>query len=264
MTRLSAVQNILRRAGLQTVSALGGTSVAAFAEEILTSVLFSVQCHPWNYNRRDNARLEPLLFSNVTAAWTVSNKRLTATGAFANSAVGQTVAIASLILTAKVTARSADWIEVDTEISPSDLASVSVSATNGQIRIDNGVLIYLHPAKDSAGRHIVQQGRALFDQEKNSDIFDNGLTVSYKIAFDIGCLPEHIATFVAESAAVQFIETYPGADRNLYRPALAARELAGKVAKTIDTAQADVNTFRNRADFGDRPLNPSVGVFRDA
>jgi hypothetical protein len=264
MTKLSAIQIIMRRAGLQTVSVLGGTSVALFAEEVLTSVLFSLQCHPWHYNRRDNVRLEPSLFAGVDAAWTASNKRLTATGMFANSAVGQTVTSTSPVFVAKVTARSNDWIELDTSIDASDIASVIVSASDGQIKIDNGVLIYLWPLKESASRMIVQTGRVLFDQDANSDIFSSGLTVSYKIAFDIGCLPEHIATFVADSAAVQFIETYPGADRNLYRPAIAAREQSARVAKSIDTMQANVNVFRDRRPFGDRPSNPSVGTFRDA
>lgn len=264
MTKLEAVNLILRKAGLGYVGSLGVTSEAKLAEEVLKTCLFEVQARPWNFNTRIGAKLSPSLFSAVTAAWTASNKRLTASvaGSFVDSAIGQTVET-SLGGKAKVTARSDDWIELDTSISATDVGSLTVTAKDGQVKLEDGIYIFCESAKQDSYRAITVRGRVLFDIDNNTEIFANPIYVNYKVAYDIGCLQEHIAQYVAAYAAVEFFSQSMNADRSRYQPAQQAREQAARVAKSIDSMQSKADTFRDRGQFGGRLRDPSVGKIRN-
>jgi hypothetical protein len=264
MTRLRAVNIILRRAGLGEVTALGGGQNEVAAASCLDESLIFVQSwDSWGFNRRSNASLYPSLFTDVTAAWTVANKRLTATGLFVNSAVGQTIAVTSPIsLTAKVVARTDNWIEIDGAVDAGDIGGVVVSSVDGQIKLTDAQFIFVKSYGQDNWRKITSEGRKLFDLDENTDIFSGPVKVTYRTAFDIGCLPEPVALVVAESAAQLFIETCPRADRSLYQAAVRALTNAKAAAMSFDSAQMDVNVFTNRSGFGDRPPDPSVSKFR--
>lgn len=60
----------------------------------------------------------------------------------------------------------------------------------------------------SASKNIAQVGRTLYDLDNNTDEFADAVRVTYTLLFEFDCLPEPVATYIAEEVAVAYNAKY--------------------------------------------------------
>lgn len=220
MDKLTAVQEMLARSGLQHVSALdtNGASMAAFAERVLDREEYAFQSIGWHYNTRRNIELGPTLFTFDNAAWTASTKGITQPGKFSAATVGQTVRItagAATLGDVKVTAvdPSGNWVNVDTSINTIDLASgVKGEAVNNIIPMPTGAL-WIDTDIGNYSNDLAQNGARLYDVDNDTTFFTDTKRFTYALRFYFQCIPPPYDRLILLKAALSFNESYGSSDR---------------------------------------------------
>lgn len=267
MQKLEAVRQMFELCGLQHLAALdtGGSSSASFAERILDRENLAIQESGWYFNTRNAVTLSPTLYAFDSAAWTVSNKRLTQAAKFTSAVVGQTVSITSGTATtgeAVVTATDANnYIELDTEMDPSNQTGVVGVAVNNIVTLPESALNIDGETTGTA----VQLGAVLFDRATNDKFFDEDIDVTYTALIDFDCLPEAFARYVMFTAAERFAMSYVR-DKSTVRfigSKLREAEAAWNIADN-DAADTNVlNSTYGRNIRGQRPATtPVYGVWQ--
>jgi len=122
----------------------------------------------------------------------------------------------------------------DVELSPDN--SGFIYLPTGTIRIDSCCA--------DAWRNITQVGERLYDLDNNTFVFGSSVRVSYVLRFDIECIPEPVAQWIAARAAMSFFR------RRGFR---VNRELVNMIADT--ERQAMVAAYQFDADTSNLNLN---------
>ncbi len=264
MLKLEAVRQILELCGLQHIAALDtdGASSAAFAERILDRCNVEMQEQGWHFNTRTDIELEPSLYTFSNAAWDAATKKITLAGAFTDATVGQTLTItagATTLGDVVVTGVDAgfNYVTVDTEIDPSNLASgVDGEAADNKIVLPESAL-NIDSIDDN---NVVQLGGKLYDRENNTDMFDESVTVTYTALVDFDCLPEAFARYVMYAAAERFGVSYSNNKSTLGYIGMKLRE-AQAIWKRTEQDSSDVNVLNStfaRDVRGQRPPRTTV------
>ena len=268
MTVLQAIQEIFRRCGMPTPSAIatGSGSAVGECERVLDEADLRIQGNGgqgWNYNRRRDVLIEPSLYSITNATWTNSTYGITQTGSFTGATVGQTV---SMTGGTGVTAQdvevlevdpSGNWINVDTDINGAsgDIASgVTGTAATNRIIIPTGCISIDTYGADE-WRNFTQLGNYLYDLDNNTEQFDQGYKFEYVLRYNLGCIPHEIAEFIVSEAAVSFaamMNTDGSRRQEIGRKWLSAKAAAKRAnlrsldTNILNTPEAYINRgFRN-------------------
>jgi len=219
MLKLDAVREILARNGLQHITALdtGGASMAGTAERTLDREELAFQTIGWHYNIRRNVTISPSLYTFNNAAWTASTKGITQAGKFTTATVGQTISITSGATAGDVVVTAVDpsgnWVNVDTSINATDLASgVAGNATNNIIAVPTGA-IWIDTDLESYSIDAAQNGSRLYDVENGTQFWDQDLVCTYAVRLSFECIPELYARHIMLLAAAEFASAYGNKDR---------------------------------------------------
>jgi len=267
MQKLEAIRQMFELCGLQHLSALDtdGASAAAFAERILDRENIAQQQQGFYFNDRAEVTLSPSLYSFDAATWTAASNRLTQTGKFTDANVGQTVSVTSGTATvgeAVVTATDgADYIELDTQLDPSNQTGVVGVAVNNVITLPEEAIAIDSTSITTA----VQLGSVLYDKDTNSKFFDDDVTVAYTALVEFNCVPEAFALYVMYTAAERFCVSYCKDKTNLRFIGSKLREAQAQW-NIADQQAADLNVLDNnfgRMIRGQRPATkPVYGAWR--
>lgn len=214
MTKLDAVQEILRRSGLYVPPALDtdGASAAANAERVLDAEELAVQSRGWHYNTRRKVQLSPDLFEFDNATWDEGGLSLTQSGAFASAVAGQTVTITGGANATTgdyevASVGSADTITLTSSIGASATTGITGQAANNRIELPAGVIIIDSDWTDAC-RDLTQRGGAVLDLDDNTQLFDGDLFVTYVERLEFGCIPYPVRRYIMLRAAWEFNAAY--------------------------------------------------------
>lgn len=245
MTKLQAVQEILRRSGLMPPAALDtdGASMASNAERCLDSEELAVQSRGWHYNTRREILLSPCLYTFDNATWVLSNMTLTQVGAFATAVAGQTLNIttpdAGSVVVESV--GSADTVTLATSIG-ANATGVVGAALDNTIDLPSGT-ISIDTDHTSANKDLAQRGGKLLDLDNNTQLYTDGVYTTYVERIEFGCIPYEVRRYIMLRAAWEFNCSWGAPDR---RQAIGIA-LAGakRDAYRFDTNSRDTNVFNN-------------------
>lgn len=249
MTKLEAVQEVLRRNGIKPASALdpNGDSTMGQAERILDAEELNIQTRWWHYNTRTDIEVSPSLYTFTGADWTAASKTLTKTGAFADAWAGQTLTLSGTGVTAgdyvveSVTSDNA--VVLETSCAAGNLsAAVDGEAADNVIELPTGV-IRIDTYGFDAWRDFTQRGQYLLDKDNNDTFFETAVTVTYVERLEFCGIPQAVQQYIAMSAALTFCETFgDGRRRGVIAEAL--REAKAQAIR-VDGGDRDINVFNS-------------------
>lgn len=203
MTKLQAVQEMLRRCGRRPGPALqtGSPSDMGEAERMLDEEDLDVQAIGWEYNTRFNVELSPILYTFDNATYVDSNRTLAQVGSFADATVGQTLEIAGAEYIVEAL-NSDDMVTLATNLTGGDATGVTGAATNNKIVAPAHAISFDTDAADE-WRDFTQQGRRLYDNTNNTDLFEKSVRVTYVEKMEFGCIPYEVRKFIMLRAALK-------------------------------------------------------------
>lgn len=84
-------------------------------------------------------------------------------------------------------------------------------------------------------------GEKLYDTDTNSDVFESNVIVHYRLRYEWGCIPLHVRSYIAASAAADFNQSWgkPHLQQKLDEKRLDRRTRA----RQLDEDQQDTNTL---------------------
>lgn len=217
MTKLEAVADVMRRAGLMPPSFLdtGGVSVVAQAERIIDRVDVEIMSLEWHFNSRVDIELEPVLYEIAGATWTDATKTITKSGEFVDATVGQTLSVSGTgvtsgdVIVTGVDSTSGNYVTVDTDISSGgDLgAVVAVTATNNRLAVPAGAII-IDADENEESIDLTQIGGRLYDRGNNTGMFSQPVKVRYDLRYAFECTPLPLQKYIVLTAAKEFCTSY--------------------------------------------------------
>lgn len=251
MTKLEAVQEVLRRNGMEPGPALDptGPSMMGKAERILDAEELAIQTRGWHYNTKYNVEVSPSLYTFTGADWTALTRTLTSTGDFADAWAGQTLTLSGTGVTAGdyvvESVTSDDAVVLTTSCAAGNLSgAVAGEAQTNAIELPSGIIRIDTDGYDY-WRDLTQRGPILLDKDDNVTMFDDSVRVTYVERLGFGCIPQAVQYYIAMSAALTLSETFGDPQR---RGVIAqALNYAKSMAMSINSGDEDANIFNNPA-----------------
>lgn len=250
MTKLDAVNWILRRVGLRTISALetGSASTAADVERVLDEWTLRVLEQNWHFNKRRRAVMTAdanghLLFlgSTTISSIAVSVDGLTTVITAPGHGLlnGQQTTIAATTTTPSINGvQTITWVT-------DDAFSIAVNVTNVAVgtgtQTPTSIISEIQTDGCDSWRNVVMQVDRLFDLDNNTDVFTGTLMVRYFMLLPFASIPSKVQQYLASEAAVSFNDAYGQRER---APALRADALRARAqARGADSRIAEANVL---------------------
>lgn len=214
MTKLQALQEILQRCGLRPPSALqtGSPSDMGLAEQFFDQESLDVQAIGWEYNTRFNIELSPSLYTFDNATYDDSVRSLTQAGAFADATVGQTlnleatgIVVAGEYIVESLLSDNAVTLTTSATEGAGNQSGVSGAALDNKIVAPEYAISFDTDAADE-WREFTQQGRRLYDNTNNTDLFTNSIKTTYVEQLEIGCVPYQVRKYIMMRTALRLAQ----------------------------------------------------------